>query len=91
MKITGNEPSNPFFKWNEAGYGDCIVIYSENGSKQFIPYQEGLTIRQHFASMAMQSLILDKGMTEEKTPKEIAHIATIYADGLIAELNETEK
>jgi hypothetical protein len=31
MRITGNEPANPFFKWNEAGYGDCVTIYSENG------------------------------------------------------------
>jgi hypothetical protein len=93
MKITGKEPANPFFKWNEAGYGDCVVIYSENGAKQFIPYQEGLTIRQHFASQAMQGIIatFPPGGMGYSLESVIPILAVKYADMLIDELNKTEE
>ena len=93
MKITGNESANPFFKWNEAGYGDCVVVYSPDGSKQFIPYQEGLTIRQHFACQAMQAILSTVETKDLKFSLEsvIPLLAVKYADMLIEELNKNEK
>lgn len=93
MKTDGNEPANPFLKWNEAGYGDCIVIYDANGGKQFLPYQTGLSKREYFASLIMQSLV---GKYEGKDPNQflfdinstIAPVAVIYADELINALNK---
>jgi hypothetical protein len=89
MKITENAPANPFFKWNEAGYGDSITIYDENGGKQHIAYQEGLTIRQYFASMAMQGII--SNTKETRGIRASCNLAVQIADALITELNKTDK
>jgi len=48
----------------------------------------GLTKREYFAAMAMQALASDPTLTSHKTPLEVAHIATVYADALIEELNK---
>jgi hypothetical protein len=47
----------------------------------------GLTKREYFAAMAMQGLCSDVSLTIHKTPLEVAHIATVYAEALIEELN----
>jgi hypothetical protein len=94
MKITGNESANPFFKWNESGYGDTIVVYDSGGGKQFFPYEPGLTIRQHFACQAMQAILRTASDTNLKlgiAQPIISTLAVKYADMLIEELNKTEK
>ena len=96
MKITGNEPVYPFLKWNEAGYGDSIVAYDANGGKQFFPYESGLTKREYFAALAMQSLLPDYQETlmspqtfhKPQLKKYIAQEAVEMADMLIEELNK---
>jgi hypothetical protein len=82
MKIEKDDSAMPFFKWNEAGYGDCITIYGSDGGKQFIPYTQGLTKREYFASMAILKL------AEGNTPHTAAKLAVEYADALIEELNK---
>jgi len=57
---------------------------------------KNLTIRGHFAGLAMQGMLAFPGTVgdenaEEKTPAVIAHVAVIYADALIAELNKNER
>ena len=48
----------------------------------------GLTKREYFAAMAMKGLASDPTLTSHKTPLEVTHIATVYADALIEELNK---
>jgi len=53
----------------------------------------GLTIRQHFAAMAMQGLFAGLYSVEELTGWNLADVAVESvraADALIAELNKTE-
>jgi hypothetical protein len=85
MKITGNESAIPFLTWNEAGYGNAFVIYDQNGSKQILQFEPGLTKREYFAAMAI--LKLAKG----NTPSTAAKLAVEYADALIDEINKTDK
>jgi hypothetical protein len=94
MKTNPNEPANPFFKWNEVGYGDTITIYDSSGSKQFLPYESGLTKREYFAAMAMQALLSN---AESRKPylydiyDVVTKAAVIYADNLINDLNKDDE
>ena len=87
MKIKGNEPINPFLKWNEAGYGDAITIYDNEGGKQILPYESGITIRQYYAGLAMQGILEAGSFMNE----QVAKLAVQQADNLIEELNKSEK
>ncbi len=56
--------------------------------------QEGLTIREHFASMAMQGVLagiagIGYRGSNQITLKEIAIMSVVSADALIKELNKT--
>jgi hypothetical protein len=84
-KITGNEPAFPFWKWNEAGYGDAVVMRDRDGNQTINEYNSGLTIRQYFAIKAMNGLLSDSSMQLN----EVSFIAIQQADALIRELNET--
>ena len=84
--ITGSESATPFFKYNEDGYGETVVLYAPDGSKQFLPYEAGLTIRQEFAARAMQGILA--GMACECNPEAIAKDSVNMADALINELNK---
>jgi len=88
MKITGNEPYYPFFRWNEGGNGNAIVVFDTQGGNQFFPYDPGITIRQEFAKAAMQGILSDPSSYDLT---KIAALAVVCADNLIAELNKTEK
>ena len=48
----------------------------------------GLTKREHFAIIILQGLVSDPVLTTNKTPLETAHIALVYVDALIEELNK---
>lgn len=75
--ITGNEPAMPqSICVNENG------LYSSNDAPS-VP-GNGLTIRQHFAAMAMQGLCVDPKTSIEALAKEAVQVA----DALINELNK---
>ena len=90
--ITGNEAANPFFTANEDGYGNAVVFYSPDGSKQYFNFEPGLTIRQHLSVIAMQGLLSnDEHVKDDKSyPETTADLAVQYADALIAEWNKAE-
>lgn len=81
--ITGNEPAMPL---------TIDLISSDIMGKM----ARGLTIRQHFAAMAMQSIIVQdekiefgfNGHKRSKGINEVAEESVMYADALIAELNK---
>jgi hypothetical protein len=95
MKTEKDEPINPFFTWNEAGYGETVTFYNPDGSKQFFPYKQGLTKREYFANSVMQALI-SAYESRGKQPDYflydindmIPQVAVIYADRLIEALNK---
>ncbi len=90
MKITGNEPIFPFWKQNEVGYGDAVIMRDRDGNQTINEYNSGLTIRQYFASKAMQGCIASSSeMSAWPKKEEVAEQARRYADALIKELNET--
>lgn len=49
-------------------------------------FSDGLTKREHFASLAMQGILADPNY--EGTPEAVARSAVLYADSLIAALND---
>ena len=74
MKITGNEPANTVVTKEKDNYGG-----------EYDHLNTGLTIRQYFAAMAMQSMIkLDGGFDFNS----IARTSIAMADELIRQLNE---
>ena len=80
MKITGNEPINP-------------TIWDERYNPEFKRDNDGLTIRQHFASKAMQAILSTVKTEDLKFSFEsiIPTLAVKYADMLIEELNKAEE
>jgi hypothetical protein len=85
--ITGTEPAMPTLE--QTGNTECWNTYY------------GLTIRQHFAAMAMQAilsnqelridLLIDARNSKDDLNNCIAKEAVLQADALINELNKTEK
>jgi hypothetical protein len=81
--ITGNEPA---------------FAASESGTEQITTWegQKGLTIRQHFAAMAMQGILagkidkMPKGLLQNPLPfaEGIISSAIFFADELIEQLNK---
>lgn len=75
--ITGNEPAMPL-DYDLADTTTRVIAL-------------GLTIRQHFAAIAMQGFIASFGGHDLTHIDDIAHDSVMAADALIAELNKTEK
>lgn len=74
-KITGNEPMHPV----------VIPGFVEPSVKG------GLTIRQHFAAMAMQGLLANDWSDYRRNDEDCVNLskaAVNYADALISELNK---
>ena len=69
--ITGNEPINP-------------TVWDERNKSESIRDNDGLTIRQHLAAMAMQGLVMRGEGTHTISTKAVK-----LADDLINELNKT--
>ena len=82
IKITGNEPAMPI-----------IEDYNRGGIQVAEMSQPGLTIRQQFAAMAMQSLITiwTEGTGDRIHEGVIVADAVKIADALINELNKQPK
>lgn len=74
--ITGDEPSMPI--WFEGNLGQM----NSTG---------GLSIRQHFAAMAMQGFISSIKEGYQTMHRDAAEQAVEFADALIAELNKPIK
>jgi len=55
----------------------------------FLSHQQGLTKREHFASMAMQGLLASDEFSSSSY-EEVARMSVKSADALIAELNKEE-
>ena len=77
--ITGNEPA--------MSLDYDLVDTSRRGMAL------GLTIRQHFAAMAMQGILASCEPERGPfiAPDWLSQQSVLYADALIAELNKTEK
>ena len=99
----GNEQAMPGFEYM-AGYGCSKRIVHPDGQVDWLHYQTGLTIREHFAAMAMNSILvrtlydqdveddfISKGNKAEDLPKFAAMLAVESADALIAELAKEQK
>lgn len=89
-KITGNESAMPAVTTEVI---DMRVIEQE--VKRYHP---GLTIRQHFAAMAMQGLLSNSEITEKTYYNDETDFYNSYAgsavgmaDALIVELNKDKK
>lgn len=83
MKITGNEPAMP-----QSDIGHTIVKEGNVNSKK----STGLTIRQQFAMAAMHGILANLPKMElGDAVIKVSAQAVIFADGLINELNKSEK
>lgn len=77
-KITGNEPANAA---NE------LLGYSE-GTPGFT-YHQGITIRQHYAGLAMRALIAPGDINYNmKYMDQMTQLAIDFSDSLIDNLNK---
>lgn len=63
--------------------GDEPVIPQESYITGQRRHWKGLTIREHFAGLAMNGLLANPG---DADAKEVARLATLHADALLAEL-----
>lgn len=88
MKTKPNEPANFSLEYNEGGYGNCLTL-NLGGERQYIPFQTGLTKREHFAALAMQSMAINWNNNDEII-KECARRSVQMADALINALNESQ-
>lgn len=95
--ILGQEPANPFFTYNESGYGDTVVLTDISGNKTYLPFNRGISTRLLIAKDAMSALIglisSEKKVRfqgQELNPSTIASAAFLFADELLKqEQNET--
>lgn len=78
--ITGNEPAMPNVAFDKEG----IFTHAESEGHY------GLTIRQHFAAIAMQGVLASCDIDNNPfiSPVDCATQSVKYADALIAELNK---
>lgn len=82
----GLEPAFPFFKENESGYGDTIVVYDQFGAKAFYPFEKGISKRFYAACAAMQGLCV--GGASEKWIEATVKRAYQIADELLKQESE---
>ena len=69
-KKLGQEPAFPFFKENESGFGDTIVVYDSCGAKAFYPFEKGMSKRFYAACMAMQGILANSNWAESMRIKD---------------------
>ena len=82
--VTGNEPINPIF--GESGYCSTLDVINDNDAK-------GLTLRQYYAGLAMQSLChqFDTSKKLDDAFEVAAKWSLKIADALIKELNKPQQ
>lgn len=81
--ITGNEPVNPT---PIAGGDNSVVSHFSMGNSAGV--EQGLTIRQHLASLFTASFIQSHQNGNPLLIEENAKLGVAQADALIAELNK---
>jgi len=86
MSDRHNNPAGPCFEPNASGHGNAIVIDPDE-QKQFIHFNQGMTIRERFAMAAMQGLCSNT-TASKSSGADIAKAAVIMADELLLELTE---
>jgi hypothetical protein len=75
----GNKPINPISQ-------EMATTKDEYGNKnQWMPITYGMTLREHFASLAMQGIMSNEGGFD---PLVVAKNSVLMADALIEELNK---
>lgn len=84
-KITGNEPAHPIPVVNDTnGY-----IVTPMACGEYNTSQSGLTIRQHYAGLAMQALIAPGDINYNMSyMDQMTQLAVDFADSLIDNLNK---
>lgn len=80
MNERANEPAMPTIGFERDNYGRVKL---EGKHIQ----RKGLTIREHFAGLAMQGIVAAQESTD---PPKVAEFALQYADALIAALNQEQ-
>lgn len=87
-KITGNELVHPKISTKQALKG----CHTDGNAYGDVSSSGGLTIRQHFASLAMQGLLvrykIDQRFGNSESFPMVAEMSVQQADALIAELNK---
>ena len=86
MKITGNESAYPIIS------EEVQSVYTDQPATLIECLSQGLTIRQHFAGLAMQGLLANSSLTTHKASyKLLAEKSIGTADALIAKLNKEDE
>ena len=71
-----------------------MIMKKITGDKSVFPIkhlmEDGITIRQYYAGLAMQGFICTYGSDSQPSSEESAKFAVEMADRLIAELNKSE-
>lgn len=88
--ITGNEPAQARTGWMPTRADIKDMQQSHLEAIATLP-TKGLTIRQHFAAMAMQGLCANSSPGPQYMPANLAMEAVQIADALIAELNKPQQ
>lgn len=76
------------------GYGSSTPVVLPSGVTAWVDHASGLTVRQHFAAMAMQGLLMSnsvsvpRGFGRSTEAAVRAKLAVQEADALIAALEE---
>ena len=58
------------------------------GYENSLPYHEGMTLRDHFAGLALQSILASANLDEDMTQNQLAEIAYEQADEMISARKE---
>lgn len=82
----GQEPAYPCLEYNEVGYGNAITINLLDGSKQFIPFKEGMSKRFYAACTVLQGFASDPEINGPLS--EIIKSAYDWADELLKQEND---
>lgn len=80
----GNKPAQPFFEYNENGYGDAVCFYMPDGSKQIIPYSAGMSKRERMATDILAGILSkDTNHNIDSLVQHQVERALIYTDALL--------
>jgi hypothetical protein len=91
MSTLASQPAFPGTRGTH-GYGDDTMTLGPDGSAIFTGHNQGMTLRQHYAGLAMQGLMSNiVGIRAEGfKDSEISEFAVMQADALIAELSKPQ-
>lgn len=87
-KITGNEPINPAILRRTGEESFRLASEKDRREGIYLSSNMGITLRQHYAGLAMQGLLASYGTHDVTEYSEIASDAILAADALIEQLNK---